>query len=77
MAKKMNKKKGNKGNKKKFISNVPSKKDEKKENDSVVEYIIFTFITKFLFCIITSIISNNDTLYFISTNSMLLKFYLC
>ncbi len=38
MAKKMNKKKGNKGNKKKFISNVPSKKDEKKENDSVVEY---------------------------------------
>ncbi len=38
MAKKMNKKKGNKGNKKKFISNVPSKKDEKKENDGVVEY---------------------------------------
>ncbi len=34
----MNKKKGNKGNKKKFISNVPSKKDEKKENDGVVEY---------------------------------------
>ncbi len=38
MAKKMNKKKGNKGSKKKFISNVPSKKDEKKENDGVVEY---------------------------------------
>jgi translation initiation factor IF-2 len=39
MAKKMNpKKKGNRNNKKSFISNVPSKKEEKKVNDGVIEY---------------------------------------
>lgn len=39
MAKKMNpKKKGNRGNKKKFISNIPSKKEDKKVNDGVIEY---------------------------------------
>ena len=40
MAKKLNpKKKGNtKGNKKNFISNIPSKKEEKKINDGIIEY---------------------------------------
>lgn len=40
MAKKLNpKKKGNnRGNKKNFISNIPSKKEEKKINDGVIEY---------------------------------------
>jgi len=39
MAKKMGpKKKGNRANKKKFISNIPSKKEEKKVNDGVIEY---------------------------------------
>lgn len=39
MAKKMNpKKKGNRGNKKKFISNIPPKKEDKKVSDGVIEY---------------------------------------
>lgn len=39
MAKKMySKKKGNRNKKKKFISNIPSKREEKKVNDGVIEY---------------------------------------